>query len=148
MIKKLIVLVFCFSIFSNLNSMDNKPYHHLPDNTFRNPEGSPVRDDKIKWSYSTFNKEKKKLDMTVPEGHVLEKEDVLKNLAIKQNGDYIGWIGHATFLIKLGKTTIITDPVFSKNAGPLIFGPKRYVEPALNLDEIPKIDLFILTHKN
>ena len=59
MIKKLIVLVFCFSIFSNLNSMDNKPYHHLPDNTFRNPEGSPVRDDKIKWSYSTFNKEKK-----------------------------------------------------------------------------------------
>ena len=59
MIKNLIVLVFCFSIFSNINSMDKKPYHHLPDNTFRNPEGSPVRDDKIKWSYSTFNKEKK-----------------------------------------------------------------------------------------
>ena len=58
--------------------MDNKLYHHLPDNTFRNPEGSPVRDDKIKWSYSTFNKEKKKLDMTIPEGHVLKKEDVLK----------------------------------------------------------------------
>ena len=53
--------------------MDNKPYHHLPDNTFRNPEGSPVRDDKIKWSYSTFNKEKKKLDMTIPDGHVLKK---------------------------------------------------------------------------
>ena len=131
MIKKLIVLVFCFSIFSNLNSMDNKPYHHLPDNTFRNPEGSPVRDDKIKWSYSTFNKEKKKLDISVPEDHVLKKKDVLESLASKQDGDYIGWIGHATFLIKLGKTTIITDPVFSKNAGPLIFGPKRYVEPCL-----------------
>ena len=148
MIKKLIVLVFCFSIFSNLNSMDNKPYHHLPDNTFRNPEGSPVRDDKVKWSYSTFNKEKKKLDMTVPDDHVLKKEYVLKDLASKQNSDYIGWIGHATFLIKLGKTTIITDPVFSKNAGPLIFGPKRYVEPALNLNEIPKIDLFLLTHNH
>ena len=60
----------------------------------------------------------------------------------------IGWIGHATFLIKLGDTTIITDPVFSKNAGPLIFGPKRYVDPALNLDEIPKIDLFLLTHNH
>jgi len=23
--------------------MDKKPYHHLPDGTFRNPEGSPVR---------------------------------------------------------------------------------------------------------
>ena len=148
MIKKLIVLVFCFSIFSNLNSMDNKPYHHLPDNTFRNPEGSPVRDDKIKWSYSTFNKEKKKLDMTVPDDHVLKKEYVLKDLASKQNRVYIGWIGHATFLIKLGETTIITDPVFSKNAGPLIFGPKRYVAPALNLNEIPKIDLFLLTHNH
>ncbi len=148
MIKKLIVLVFCFSIFSNLNSMDNKPYHHLPDNTFRNPEGSPVRNDKIKWSYSTFNKEKKKLDMTVPDDHVLKKEYVLKDLASKQNSDYIGWIGHATFLIKLGETTIITDPVFSKNAGPLIFGPKRYVAPALNLNEIPKIDLFLLTHNH
>ena len=148
MIKKLIVLVLCLSIFSNLNSMDNKPYHHLPDNTFRNPEGSPVRDDKIKWSYSTFNKEKKKLDMTVPGDHVLKKEDVLKELASKQNGDYIGWIGHATFLIKLGKTTVITDPVFSKNAGPLIFGPKRYVEPALSLSEIPKINLFLLTHNH
>ena len=148
MIKKLIVLVFCFATFSNLNSMDNKPYHHLPDNTFRNPEGSPVRDDKIKWSYSTFNKEKKKLDMTVPDDHVLKKEYVLKDLASKQNSDYIGWIGHATFLIKLGETTIITDPVFSKNAGPLIFGPKRYVAPALNLNEIPKIDLFLLTHNH
>ena len=148
MIKKLIVLVFCFSFFSNLNSMDKKPYHHLPDNTFRNPEGSPVRDDKIKWSYSTFNKEKKKLDMTVPDDHVLKKEYVLKDLASKQNSDYIGWIGHATFLIKLGETTIITDPVFSKNAGPLIFGPKRYTEPALNLNELPKIDLFLLTHNH
>ena len=36
-------------------------------------------------------------------------------------------------LIKLGETTIITDPVFSKNAGPLIFGPKRFTEPALKL---------------
>ena len=60
--------------------MDNKPYHHLPDNTFRNPEGSPERDDKIKWSYSTFNKEKKKLDMTVPDDHVLKKENVLKEI--------------------------------------------------------------------
>ena len=148
MIKKIIVLAFCFSIFSNLNSMDNKPYHHLPDNTFRNPEGSPERDDKIKWSYSTFNKEKKKLDMTVPDDHVLKKEYVIKDLASKQNSDYIGWIGHATFLIKLGETTIITDPVFSKNAGPLIFGPKRYTEPALNLNELPKIDLFLLTHNH
>ena len=129
-------------------AMTNKPYHHLDNGKFRNPEGSPIRSENVKWSYSTFNKEKKKLDMTVPDEHVIKKNLVLEKLNSIQNNDYIGWIGHATFLIKLGNTTIITDPVFSKNAGPLIFGPKRYTEPALNLNELPKIDLFLLTHNH
>ena len=125
-----------------------KPYHHLPDGTFRNPEGSPKRDPNVKWSYKIFNQEKKKLDMTVPKEHVVEKEKVLSDLKKYQDDDYVAWIGHATFLIKLGETTIITDPVFSKNAGPLIFGPDRFTEPALKLNEIPKIDLFLLTHNH
>ena len=48
----------------------------------------------------------------------------------------------------MGNTTIITDPVFSKNAGPLIFGPDRFTDPALNLNEIPKTDLLLLTHNH
>jgi len=129
-------------------AMENKPYHHLPDGTFRNPEGSPERSGNVNWSFKIFNKEKKKLDMTVPKEHVLDKEKVLSDLEKYKDDDYIAWIGHATYLIKLGDTTIITDPVFSKNAGPLIFGPKRYVEPALKLNEIPKTDLFLLTHNH
>ena len=65
-----------------------------------------------------------------------------------KNNNYVAWVGHATFLIKLGNTTIITDPLFSKNSGPLIFGPKRYVESAIKLNEIPKTDLFLLTHNH
>ena len=56
--------------------MEKLPYHHLPDGTFRNPEGSPIRDENFKWSFKIFNKEKKKLDMTVPEDHVIPKEKV------------------------------------------------------------------------
>jgi len=128
--------------------MEKKPYHHLPDGTFRNPEGSPVRSKDVKFSYRQFTKEKKKIDLTVPEDLVVHKEKVLSDLKKYEVEDYIAWIGHATFLIKLGNTTIITDPVFSKNAGPLIFGPDRFTEPALNLDEIPKTDLFLLTHNH
>ena len=128
--------------------MEKKPYHHLPDGTFRNPEGSPKRDNNFKWSFRVFNEKKKNLDMTVPQEHVVEKTKVLSDLERFKDDDYIGWIGHATFLIKLGNTTIITDPVFSKNAGPLLFGPKRFVEPALKLNEIPKTDLFLLTHNH
>ena len=128
--------------------MKDLPYHHLPDGTFRNPEGSPKRDENIKWSFKTFNKEKKKLKIEFPSDHVVEREKILENLEKYKNNNYVAWVGHATFLIKLGNTTIITDPLFSKNSGPLIFGPKRYVEPAIKLNEIPKIDLFLLTHNH
>ena len=148
MLKFVSFLIIIITYNSLSIAMENKPYHHLPDGTFRNPEGSPERSGNVNWSFKIFNKEKKKLDMTVPKEHVLDKEKVLSDLEKYKDDDYIAWIGHATYLIKLGDTTIITDPVFSKNAGPLIFGPKRYVEPALKLNEIPKTDLFLLTHNH
>jgi N-acyl-phosphatidylethanolamine-hydrolysing phospholipase D len=129
--------------------MKEKPYHHLSNGTFRNPKGSPVVISKSgKFSYRTFSKLRKKISLNFPKEHVVEKEKVKSNLEKYKNVDYIAWIGHATYLIKLGNTTIITDPVFSKNAGPLIFGPKRFTKPALDLNEIPKTDLFLLTHNH
>ena len=147
--KKLISFLLIILFFNiELIAMEKLPYHHLPDGTFRNPEGSPVRANDVKFSYRTFIKEKKKIDITVPKDHVIDKKIVKENLEKFKDDDYIAWIGHATFLIKLGGTTIITDPVFSKNAGPLVFGPKRYVEPAIELKEIPKTDVFLLTHNH
>ncbi len=128
--------------------MKDLPFHHLPDGTFRNPEGSPLRDPNFKWDMSKWNEEKKKIKINIPRDHVIEKKKVLENLEKYKNDNYVAWIGHATFLIKLGNTTIITDPVFSKNIGPLIFGPKRYVDPAINLSEIPEVNLFLLTHNH
>ena len=148
MTKLTILIIFIFIYNSSIISMEKKPYHHLPDGTFRNPEGSPKRDTNFKWSFKIFNQEKKKLDMTVPKEHVVDKGKVLSDLEQFKNENYIAWIGHATFLIKLGNTTIITDPVFSKNAGPLIFGPKRFTPPGLKLNEIPNVDVFLLTHNH
>ena len=81
--------------------MEKKPYHHLPDGTFRNPEGSPKPDPNVKWSFIIFNREKKKLDMTVPKEHVIEKEKVLTDLKKFQEDDYVAWIGHALSLIHI-----------------------------------------------
>ena len=123
-------------------------YHHTENNMFRNPEGSPELSPDKKFSYSTFIKEKRKIKVEIPKSHVLDKGDALKNIKNLRGDDYITWIGHATFLIKLGDTTIITDPYFSENAGPLIFGPKRYVEPAIELHNIPETNLVLLTHNH
>ena len=148
MSKLLIFLIFILNYNSLIIAMEKKPYHHLPDGTFRNPEGSPKRDQNIKWSFRVFNKEKKKIKIEYPKDHVINSSQVLKELEKHSYEDYVAWIGHATFLIKLGDTTIITDPLFSKNSGPLIFGPKRYVDSAIRLNELPKTDLFLLTHNH
>ena len=146
---KFIITLLIISVYPiNSYSMEKKPYHHLPDGTFINPAGSPQFDSSFNWSFKIFNEEKKKLNMDVPPYHTINKNEVLENLKKYKNNDYIAWIGHATFLLKLGNTTIITDPVFEKNMGPLIFGPKRYVDPAINLKEIPEINLFLLTHNH
>ena len=76
---RIVYLLFLIFLLNNINLvMAEKPYHHLQDGTFRNPEGSPKRDPNIRWSYKIFNKEKKKLDMTVPKNHVIDKHIVKK----------------------------------------------------------------------
>ena len=146
--KLYLIYLLILNILFTTNVMAEKPYHHLSDGTFRNPEGSPKRDPNIKWSYKIFNEERKKIKINFPKEHVVPRSKVIEDLKENINNDFIAWIGHATFLIKLGNTTIITDPLFSKNTGPLIFGPRRYVDPAIKLEEVPKTDIFLLTHNH
>jgi L-ascorbate metabolism protein UlaG (beta-lactamase superfamily) len=60
------------------------------------------------------------------------------------------WIGHATMLLRVGGRTILTDPVLSTRVGLglglMTGGPKRLVAPALSLDELPPLDLILISH--
>jgi len=60
------------------------------------------------------------------------------------------WIGHATVLIRIGGMTILTDPVFSDRiglcGGIATIGPRRMVQPALSMRQLPKIDLILVSH--
>jgi L-ascorbate metabolism protein UlaG (beta-lactamase superfamily) len=60
------------------------------------------------------------------------------------------WLGHATVLLKIDGFTIVTDPMFSSVAGvhlgPMSFGIRRAVAPALRLDELPRPDLILVSH--
>ena len=147
-IKSISFLILLLSSLFFVESAYISPFHHMENDMFRNPKGSPELNPDKKFSYFTFHKEKRKIKVNIPKHHVLNRSEVLDNIKQLENNDYVAWIGHATFLIKLGNTTIITDPYFSKNAGPFIFGPKRYVEPAIELNDLPKIDLYLLTHNH
>lgn len=67
-----------------------------------------------------------------------------------EQGIHAAWMGHSTVLLKIEGATVLTDPVFSARVGlhlgPLTLGVKRLVAPALNLSELPKIDLVLLSH--
>ncbi len=61
------------------------------------------------------------------------------------------WIGHCTFLINLEGTTILTDPVFSEKIGIRFLGlttigVERFVPPAIPLEELPPVDLVVVSH--
>jgi L-ascorbate metabolism protein UlaG (beta-lactamase superfamily) len=60
------------------------------------------------------------------------------------------WLGHATVLINFYGLTILTDPVFSDRVGVSLglgtAGPKRFIAPALRFDQLPPIDLVLLSH--
>ncbi len=60
------------------------------------------------------------------------------------------WIGHATVLINFLGIKILTDPVLFPRIGIRLpgftIGPKRLIAPALEFDELPKIDVVLLSH--
>ena len=56
------------------------------------------------------------------------------------------WIGHATVLVQTQGLNILTDPVWSKSAGPFGIGPTRVAEPGIRFSDLPKIDLVLVSH--
>ena len=61
----------------------------------------------------------------------------------------VTFIGHATFLLQYSGLNILTDPIFSKRAGPFSWaGPKRVRPPALALAQLPHIDLVLVSHNH
>ncbi|HEV2614844.1 MAG TPA: MBL fold metallo-hydrolase [Gammaproteobacteria bacterium] len=79
----------------------------------------------------------------------VNKRPLKKQLDALGTQDYITWIGHATYLMQFSGKIILIDPFFSNIAGPFgKFGPKRYVPPALELDELPQIDYILITHNH
>jgi L-ascorbate metabolism protein UlaG (beta-lactamase superfamily) len=56
------------------------------------------------------------------------------------------WVGHATVLVQTNGLNILTDPVWSKSAGPFGIGPTRVAEPGIRFEDLPKIDLVLVSH--
>lgn len=84
-----------------------------------------------------------------PKQVLLENTDIPPNKINDKNKIRVSVVGHATFFIQTNGLNIITDPVWSKRASPFSFlGPKRVIEPGIELKNLPKVDFLILSHNH
>jgi L-ascorbate metabolism protein UlaG (beta-lactamase superfamily) len=63
--------------------------------------------------------------------------DPVKGIQAQPSGDLIVWIGHATFLMRLGGQYWLTDPMFSQRA----LVPKRKTPPALTAKDLEALGI-------
>lgn len=91
----------------------------------------------LRWSKERKNKIKD-LTTQIPQSEKKDIESLEKN---KQEFS-ITWIGHSTFLIQIEGVNILTDPVWAKRMGL----QKRLTEPGLPLEQLPDIDVVLISH--
>lgn len=61
----------------------------------------------------------------------------------------VTFINHSTFLIQVDGINILTDPVYSYRTSPVGFaGPRRYRPPGIRFEDLPPIDVVIISHNH
>jgi len=127
---------------------DGAPYHHLADGSFRNPPGSLARNysggEMFRFLWGRIGD---RGPVQLPDGHVAEAGQVTAGLQAAGSPS-VTWLGHAAFLIRIAGKTVLTDPFLGETAGPAGFGPRRFVPPAMTVDELPPIDVLVVSHNH
>ncbi|MDB5241218.1 MAG: twin-arginine translocation pathway signal, partial [Spirosoma sp.] len=61
----------------------------------------------------------------------------------------VTFVNHSTFLLQTNGLNILTDPVWSDRVGPTSWlGVKRHRPPGLRFEELPPIDVVLLSHNH
>ena len=61
----------------------------------------------------------------------------------------VTWIGHSTVLIQTQGLNILTDPIWSERASPFpVIGPRRVRAPGVRFEDLPRIDLVLVSHNH
>lgn len=119
--------------------------HHAADGGFRNPWPTVAREGSfLRWMWERRRKELPPSPSPSQLPH--ERSDVAHPRAAA--GEMRAtWVGHATFLLQVGGLNVLTDPHWSRRASPFSWaGPKRFVPPGLDWEDLPPIDVVVISH--
>lgn len=127
--------------------MTRNPYHagpvsdHFDGTRFFNPgHASPDRSmrDVLRWR---FGGERANWPEAVPVTPAVPAQRV--------DGLTVTMVGHASVLIQIAGLNVLTDPVWSERVSPVSFlGPKRVTAPGIRFEDLPPIDLVLLSHSH
>ncbi len=121
---------------------DNAPAHHRRDGTFVNSNGEAINKpfrELIRWQREAPDVTPVTLPSVPPE------PNSIANPADAQ----VTWIGHSTFLLQVDGLNFLTDPIFSERASPVSFaGPRRSTPPAMTVQQLPAIDVVLISHNH
>jgi len=127
--------------------------HHRPDG-FVNSDGT--RSAKgfgqlLRWRWEAYRTDAPGEPKQVYDGYAsfpVIKPD-LKRLSKPGSAPLVTWIGHATTLLQIDGSNILTDPHFGTRASPVSFaGPTRKVPLPVSLKELPRIDVVVISHNH
>jgi L-ascorbate metabolism protein UlaG (beta-lactamase superfamily) len=64
-----------------------------------------------------------------------------------ESGLRVTWMGHSTMVVEVDGVRVLIDPVWDERASPVPWtGPKRFFAAPLRLEEMPEIDVVIVSH--
>lgn len=112
---------------------------HFDGKSFFNAEPDHTSADMVKWLWqmNTVDWPEWVDDPRQPQPTAFVRGEDLK----------ITYINHATMLIQTDSLNILTDPIWSERASPVSWaGTKRVRAPGIGIEDLPKIDIILISH--
>lgn len=143
------IFIFCRLAFSEVGYYQGPISDHFDGKRFFNPsDSSPHEKSVFAYFKSKFFYEKEHGKPVWSRAETAITTAIPKAI-IDNNSIVATYVGHSTFLLQLEGANILTDPVWSKRASPVSFaGPKRVKNPGIKFEDLPKIDLVLISHSH
>jgi N-acyl-phosphatidylethanolamine-hydrolysing phospholipase D len=126
------------------------PPHHRPGGGFQNPwPGAELHGfgDFLRWRLK--QRRDKPIPPSPPRGSLPTRTPVIVAPRAAREYRSVTWVGHSTVLLQLGHFNVLTDPVWGERASPFSWiGPRRLMPPGVGLEQLPEIDLVLLSHNH
>ncbi len=124
---------------------DHAPGLHFDGKRFRNAFDDVL----VETLFPYTNRARRIVDHRWPKWEYRNVEPVVPRERVRGKRVVATFINHATVLIQTQGLNIITDPIWSERASPFPFlGPRRYQNPGVRFEDLPNIDLVLLSHNH